>query len=57
MSTPKYSREQLRFMARHVLTQRDLGSPSFEVFLMMLMMRLGTFNRVDVVARIKELAQ
>lgn len=57
MSTSKYSREQLRFMARYVLAQRDAGSPSFEVFLMMLMMRLGTFNRTAVVAQIKELAQ
>lgn len=57
MTTSKYSPEELRKMARHAIAQRDIGSPRYEVFLLMLMMRLGTFDRATVEAKIKELAQ
>lgn len=57
MTTSKYSPEELRKMARHAIAQRDIGSPRYEAFLLMLMMRLGTFDRATVEAKIKELAQ
>ena len=57
MTTSKYSPEELRNMARHAIEQRQAGSPRYEVFLLMLMMRLGMFDHATVEAKIKELAQ
>jgi hypothetical protein len=53
----KYSPARLRAMALEVLAARNQGSPRYEVFLMMLMMRIGTFDRHAVERRIEELAK
>lgn len=57
MTTSKYSPEELRNMARHAIEQRQAGSPRYEVFLLMLMMRLGTMDRGAIETQIKELAK
>lgn len=57
MSTSKYSPEELRNMARHAIEQRQAGSPRYEVFLLMLMMRLGTMDRGAIETQTKELAK
>jgi hypothetical protein len=53
----KYTPEELRGKARVVLNARNQGSPRYEVFLLMLMMRIGVFDRRAVEQRIEELAR
>jgi hypothetical protein len=53
----KHSPAKLRAMALEVLAARKQGSPRYEVFLMMLMMRIGTLDRRAVEQRIEELAK
>lgn len=53
----KYTPEELRDKARVVLNARNQGSPRYEVFLLMLMMRLGTMDRRAIENQIEALAK